>query len=320
VRQIGVPGLTDAKREILRGNSPAHGNVFFTWGRPDEANCDDTTISNLPGFSPGPHTSFPARCEGAGGEIKEKMMDRNGFTANEATALIGAHTIGVIRTMFPTFLAGPWVLNGDDDFTNEGPVFDNAYHDFLINTIVEDNANNFAIGGDPATMVPFTTDFGTWFRDDPNGLDHLDTDMALAFPTLNPATHPDFRQFTDTFASDNNAFLEEFLQALDKMSKLGVTNVLLLPSACDDCSPTGQNNRRLSKVGTRSLQTGVLAYLTTTDMTFLIRKLGSAVASSDERVRDIQSSRREEIKNLTTPIIFSPNPTGSPTFDPLSSP
>ena len=104
------------------------------------------------------------------------------------------------------------------------------------------------------------------------------------------------------------------------MSKLGVTNVLLLPSACDDCSPTGQNNRRLSKVGTRSLQTGVLEYLTTTDMTFLIRKLGSAVASSDERVRDIQSSRREEIKNLTTPIIFSPNPTGSPTFDPLSSP
>ena len=70
-------------------------------------------------------------------------------------------------------------------------VFDNAYHDFLINTVVEDNANNFAIGGDPATMVPFTTDFGTWFRDDPNGLDHVDTDMALAFPTLNTATHPD---------------------------------------------------------------------------------------------------------------------------------
>ena len=73
-------------------------------------------------------------------------------------------------------------------------VFDNAYRHFLINTIVENNANNFATApppGNPATMVPFTTDFGTWFRDDPNGLDHLDTDMALAFPTLNTATHPD---------------------------------------------------------------------------------------------------------------------------------
>ena len=71
------------------------------------------------------------------------MMDRNGFTASkligevfcskinllnlnaywfapsivllkteEATALIGAHTIGVIRTMFGQGHAGPWVLNG----------------------------------------------------------------------------------------------------------------------------------------------------------------------------------------------------------------
>ena len=143
MRQTGVPGLTTAKRRTLLGNSPAHGNVFFTWGRLDEANCDDTTISNLPEFSPRPHTSFPERCEGAGGEIKEKMMDRNGFTASkligevfcskinllnlnayrfapsivllkteEATALIGAHTIGVIRTMFGQANAGPWVLNG----------------------------------------------------------------------------------------------------------------------------------------------------------------------------------------------------------------
>ena len=85
MRQTGVPGLTAAKRRTLLGNSPAHGNIFFTWGRPDEAkaNCNDTTIRNLPEFSPGPHTSFPERCEGAGGEIKEKMMDRNGSTASK---------------------------------------------------------------------------------------------------------------------------------------------------------------------------------------------------------------------------------------------
>ena len=76
------PGLTPAKRDILIGNTPAIGNVVFQWGRPDEAACDPDWTLNLPEFSPG-SGSIPDRCTAASGEIKEKMMDRNGFTASK---------------------------------------------------------------------------------------------------------------------------------------------------------------------------------------------------------------------------------------------
>ena len=74
--------LNQAKRDILTGDNPAMGNVVFQWGRPDEQVCDTLWTDNLPAFSVG-GASIPARCTAAGGEIKEKMMDRNGFTARE---------------------------------------------------------------------------------------------------------------------------------------------------------------------------------------------------------------------------------------------
>ena len=87
VRQSQGQGLTPAKRDILTGNTPALGNVIFHWGRPDEANCDTLWTDNLPGFSPAGGSSIPTRCTAAGGEIKEKMMDRNGFTARKLLLL-----------------------------------------------------------------------------------------------------------------------------------------------------------------------------------------------------------------------------------------
>ena len=51
------------------------------WGRPDETSCQTVWTDNLPTFdlpTDGPLTT--GRCAGAGEEIKEKMMDRNGFT------------------------------------------------------------------------------------------------------------------------------------------------------------------------------------------------------------------------------------------------
>jgi len=315
------------------------GNVVFQWGRPDEQVCDTLWTDNLPAFSVG-GPSIPARCTAAGGEIKEKMMDRNGFTALEATALIGAHTIGVVRHTFGSSLAGPWVLNGDDNFGKEGPVFDNAYHNFLINTIVANDVNTFAsnpiqsCGGavNPASSIdPFTCDFGTWFRDDPNGLDHLDTDIALAFPTLDATVHPNFHDFTLMFAADNDAFLEIFFLSLDKLSKLGVLTTLEPASTCSACSPsTSTNNRRtLFEVGVggggRALQEQEasavpLDTLNTTGMTFLIKKLGNDTAFADVRLRYVQSTRREEIANLTTPLLPAPAPTtSSPTATSTSS-
>ena len=80
---MGEPGLTPAKREVLNGNaSTSFGNISFKWGRPDEDNCDIMWTDNLPGFSPGTSNDLQDRCIAAGGEIKEKMMDRNGFTAS----------------------------------------------------------------------------------------------------------------------------------------------------------------------------------------------------------------------------------------------
>ena len=82
VRQSNGQGLTPAKRDILIGNTPIVGIVVFQWGRPDEAACDLDWTLNLPEFSPG-SGSIPDRCTAASGEIKEKMMDRNGFTASK---------------------------------------------------------------------------------------------------------------------------------------------------------------------------------------------------------------------------------------------
>jgi hypothetical protein len=133
----------NAKRMTLKND--------FVWGRPDEDNCDVAWTDNLPEFIT-PSTvggTIPARCTGAGGEIKSKMMDRNGFTAGEkrccwitlllllttlfvqceigncvlsrtrsqsflffmltaeeATALIGAHSIGSTRHIFGASMSG----------------------------------------------------------------------------------------------------------------------------------------------------------------------------------------------------------------------
>ena len=119
-----------------------------------------------------------------------------------------------------------------------GPVFDNAYHHFLRNTIVEDTAGAFA-----SNRSPFTQVFSNWFRISPtfpNELSHLDTDVTLAFPPVG-VTHPDYSLDTTTFASSNAVFLKQFFLALDKMGRLGV-NVPLSPAT--DCKvPCGEAGR-----------------------------------------------------------------------------
>ena len=203
----------------------------FLWGRMDERNCDTLWVDNLPSNPSTRGGGIAGRCTAAGREIKTKMMDKNGFTAEEATVLIGAHTIGMIRNTFGPGLAGPWVDNGRDNATPLGPIFDNAYHDFLINTVVESDANTFAVN-----VAPFDDPHGifpSWFRDFSADIDHLDTDLALAFPPLNPS-HPDFSAFTTSFANDNSLFLGRFFAALEKMGRLGVRAKLLPVTQCED--------------------------------------------------------------------------------------
>jgi hypothetical protein len=137
-----------------------------------------------------------------------------------------------------------WVENGGDAFPG-GPKFDNAYHDFLVNTIVANDIPTFAqLTGPPPgvfNMAPFTDVFGDWFMDtvslNPQPVDiiHLDTDITLAFEPLAPAAHPDFSIKTHQYANNNTQFLKEFFKALDKMSKLGVTAPLFPATECKPC-------------------------------------------------------------------------------------
>jgi len=265
----------------------------FKWGRPDELNCDTMWVGNLPGFqlsSSGPLNA--GRCTGASEEIQEKMMNRNGFTAEEATALIGAHTIGLIRNSFGASLAGAWVTNGEDNATPDGPVFDNSYHDFLINTIVQNTCPDF-VASPLSSIAPFNQIFPDWFRDSLNDLDHLDTDIALAFPPVASATHPDFRVHSTNFALNNANFLNGFDAALEKMSHLGVNAPTLPASECEN--PCGGS-------GSGGVGGGGGHPISVTTVLALAKKLGNATAFADAATFDIQEGRAEEMKNLTTPI------------------
>ena len=85
----------------------------------------------------------------------------------------------------------------------------------------------------------------TWWRDaqDPSSpRSHLDSDIVLAFPSEDTSTYPNFYLFTQMFADDNSFFLQTFLLALDKLSKLGVMVTLQPPGDCDACSPQKVNS------------------------------------------------------------------------------
>jgi hypothetical protein len=119
-------------------------------------------------------------------------------------------------------------------FVPVGPIFDNAYHHFLRNTIIEDTAGAFASNTSPFPIPD--GDLGNWFLVDnflPNELAHLDTDVTLAFPSLN-TSHPDYSADTTNFAGDNNLFLQTFFAALHKMGRLGVNVELFKATVCKD--------------------------------------------------------------------------------------
>ena len=74
----------------------------------------------------------------------------------------------------------------------------------------------------------------------PEDINFLDTDITLAFPPLAPAAHPDYSIDTQYFAASNEAFLEEFFAALQKMSKLGVMVSLFPATVCENTCGGGK--------------------------------------------------------------------------------
>jgi catalase (peroxidase I) len=307
VRQRGTPGLDFRKRRELRTN--------FQWGRLDETNCQARWTENLPGFELNAEaTNIPQRCRFAGREIRVKMMDRNGFTAREATALIGAHTIGLTRNVFGPDLAGPWVETGADDATPQGPVFDNGYHKFLIDSIPASTVGEFA-----ATQFPFDQTFPTWFRANVTDLNYLDTDIVLGFPSQNTLVHPHYDTFSREFAGSNTEFIDSFMAALDKMSKLGVDLPLLPASnASSSCgSPLPKANAPLPKANAPSMSPVSAPIMlipstfapTTKPETFTSGLLASIVDAGVALLNETLVERKDEIAILTTPVVL--NSTGA---------
>jgi Peroxidase len=303
IRQKDVPGLTAAKRTELVQRTH--------WGRPDEKQCQTAWTANLPGFSLGlaDPEDIPGRCKFAGGEIKNKMMDRNGFTDMEATALMGAHTIGLTRNVFGTggSLVSQWAHNGHDSATPQGAVFDNAFHQYLEFDVVANNVFDFA-----NNIAAFDVTFPDWFRETATKIGHLDTDMALAFPSIDTSIHPHFDMFTKLYANDNALFMEHFMAVFTKMSALGVTVPLVIALDCQEgCAASSSGNSTTTTTTTIGPQPQpqpaavVEPVLTVQDKRQVDQDVVDAVLEATAQLVDTEIQRADEIANLTMPVLVN---------------
>ena len=183
------------------------------------------------------------------------------------------------------------------------PEFDNEYHDWLINKLEADRVAEFQKTMDPENMKPFDKEFLNWFQvspevtRDPNlKLDHLDSDLVLAFPSLFPLLsdshhYPNYHEDTVRFAESNDVFLQTFFPALDKMSKLGVDVHLQSPGSGCACGSGGTSN---SNYATAESEYEHLVEE--------IKDIGSALALAEEELEAKQYKRKDEISLVTTPL------------------
>ena len=182
------------------------------------------------------------------------------------------------------------------------PELDNEYHDWLINKLEADNASEFQPGMVPRNMKPFDKEFLNWFQvsqvpGNPNlKLDHLDSDLVLAFPSLFPLLsdshhYPNYHEDTVKFAESNDVFLQTFFPALDKMSKLGVGFHLQSPGSGCACGSGGISNSNFATDGSEYEH-----------LVEEIKDIGSALALAEEELEAKQYKRRDEISLVTTPL------------------
>jgi len=149
----------------------------------------------------------------------------------------------------------------------------------------------------PGNMKPFDKEFLNWFQvsqvpGHPNlKLDHLDSDLVLAFPSQAHSYYPNYREDTLRFADSNDAFLQTFFPALDKMSKLGVDVDLQSPGSGCACGSGGTSNSNFAADGSEYEH-----------LVEEIKDIGSALALAEEELEAKQYNRKDEISLVTTPL------------------
>ena len=149
----------------------------------------------------------------------------------------------------------------------------------------------------PRKMKPFDKEFLNWFQvsqvpGHPNlKLDHLDSDLAVAFPSLSHSHYPNYHEDTLRFAVSNDAFLQTFFPALDKMSKLGVDVHLQSPGSGCACGSGGTSNSNFATAESEYEH-----------LVEEIKDIGSALALAEEELEAKQYKRRDEISLVTTPL------------------
>ena len=176
--------------------------------------------------------------------------------------------------------------------------FDNEYHHWLINDLEADNVSEFMPRTDPENIEPFDEDFLNWFQVSPEvtgdsdlKLDHLDSDLVLAFPSQAHSYYPNYHEDTVKFAESNDVFLQTFFPALDKMSKLGVDVHLQSPGSGCACGSGGISNSNFATDGSEYEH-----------LVEEIKDIGSALALAEEELEAKQYKRKDEISLVTTPL------------------
>ncbi len=157
----------------------------------------------------------------------------------------------------------------------KGPIFNNDFHSYFVDVIPAKDLNTFA-----ADPKPFSHIFPNWYREDEEAENFLDTDVVLAFPSVDESAHPSYHTYTRKFANSNSYFMDTFFSAMDKMSKLGVRAYLHKPHECKSNCNGGK--------------------LTQSQRQYLQNALNQALGEAEEAISIVQENRYKEIKNLTT--------------------
>jgi len=200
-------------------------------GRPDVTNCADV-CNLLPEFHAGGSTISQRFKNVWEDEVVEKMVQNMGLNENEAIALLGAHTVGRVRSFFGPSNHGPWTMNPF--------VFDNSYFQELVT--VSDSVSDCGVTAsqvnDPDCLAPFTRMFPNWFQDASGRVVNflLQAQLLLGLPIqgqssvaipplmldVDLALQQERPSIVKSFADDFQLWRTVFNDAYIKMSELGV--------------------------------------------------------------------------------------------------